>query len=482
MAGLRAGVPLVLVPTSWDKPDIALRMVEAGVAVRVPPRRCTPRGAAGGGRRGARRPALPRERPADRAEARGRARAGRRGGPHRGAGDAACRRPAAPLPAVRGERAPMRARLRRIVCVLGVAGDGAGRAGAGGERAVRRERRPAPARRAADRPARGAAHRPERLRRPEQRLRLVDGALPRADLRRHGPAGRSASRTRRSTSSCGSATATSPTRCPEPPARPTRTTWTCGRRSGSTRRAPGSGGASTGRARTCRTRAHRGKFVARDIAFRGMTVFRDARGRKRLYAGGVTADEYLPELKRKYPPRILSTRDGRHWRATPARDVVVRMPYGVFRPMGFRSLRVWRGRMYVTATPGPDRRRRHLRGQAALEPAARALPADHSEQHGGVRGRALQRRALRRHGRPRTRLRRLPDHPQALAVPHRADRHGRRRPRPSGDVRRLHARLQGPPLRRVQRLVQRGVDTRSRRSSGSTAPAAGRWWPGPAGR
>jgi MGT family glycosyltransferase len=42
MAGLRAGLPLVLVPTSWDKPDIALRMVEADVAVRVPPRRCTP--------------------------------------------------------------------------------------------------------------------------------------------------------------------------------------------------------------------------------------------------------------------------------------------------------------------------------------------------------------------------------------------------------------------------------------------------------
>jgi hypothetical protein len=96
----------------------------------------------------------------------------------------------------------------------------------------------------------------------------------------------------------------------------------------------------------------RGKFVSRDIAFRGMTVFRDARGRKRLYAGGVTADEYLPELKRKYPPRILSTRDGRHWRATPAHDVVVRMPYGIFRPMGFRSLRVWRGRMYMTVTPG----------------------------------------------------------------------------------------------------------------------------------
>jgi hypothetical protein len=95
-----------------------------------------------------------------------------------------------------------------------------------------------------------------------------------------------------------------------------------------------------------------GKLVARDIAIRGMTVFRDARGHARLYAAGVTADEYLPELKRRYPPRILSSRDGRHWRATPARDVVVRVPYGVFRPMGFRSLRVWGGRMYVTATPG----------------------------------------------------------------------------------------------------------------------------------
>ena len=154
-----------------------------------------------------------------------------------------------------------------------------------------------------------------------------------------------------------------------------------------------------------------GKFVARDIAFRGMTVFRDARGRERLYAGGVTADEYLPELKHKYPPRILSSADGRHWRATPARDVVVRVPYGVFRPIGFRSMRVWRGRMYITAHAGPDRRRRHLRGQAALEPAARALSADHPEDHDGVRDRAVQRRALRRHGRPRTRLWRLPDRP-----------------------------------------------------------------------
>lgn len=42
MSALRAGVPLVIVPTTWDKPDIAKRMVHAGVAVTVAPRRCTP--------------------------------------------------------------------------------------------------------------------------------------------------------------------------------------------------------------------------------------------------------------------------------------------------------------------------------------------------------------------------------------------------------------------------------------------------------
>jgi MGT family glycosyltransferase len=42
MAGLTAGVPLVVVPTTWDKPDNAQRVVEAGVGVRLHPRRCTP--------------------------------------------------------------------------------------------------------------------------------------------------------------------------------------------------------------------------------------------------------------------------------------------------------------------------------------------------------------------------------------------------------------------------------------------------------
>jgi MGT family glycosyltransferase len=42
VAALTAGVPLVVVPTTWDKPDNAQRVVETGVGVRLSPRRCTP--------------------------------------------------------------------------------------------------------------------------------------------------------------------------------------------------------------------------------------------------------------------------------------------------------------------------------------------------------------------------------------------------------------------------------------------------------
>ncbi len=42
MAALQCGVPMVVVPTEWDKPDNARRVVEAGVGVRLGPRECTP--------------------------------------------------------------------------------------------------------------------------------------------------------------------------------------------------------------------------------------------------------------------------------------------------------------------------------------------------------------------------------------------------------------------------------------------------------
>ena len=39
---LRAGVPLIIVPTEWDKPDIARRVVETGAGIRLAPGQCTP--------------------------------------------------------------------------------------------------------------------------------------------------------------------------------------------------------------------------------------------------------------------------------------------------------------------------------------------------------------------------------------------------------------------------------------------------------
>jgi len=42
IAALKAGVPLIMVPTFWEKSDNAQRVVEAGVGLRLSPRHCTP--------------------------------------------------------------------------------------------------------------------------------------------------------------------------------------------------------------------------------------------------------------------------------------------------------------------------------------------------------------------------------------------------------------------------------------------------------
>ncbi|HEY2428993.1 MAG TPA: glycosyltransferase [Acidimicrobiales bacterium] len=42
MAALQAGVPQLIVPTHWDKPDNARRVVEAGAGLSLTPRQCTP--------------------------------------------------------------------------------------------------------------------------------------------------------------------------------------------------------------------------------------------------------------------------------------------------------------------------------------------------------------------------------------------------------------------------------------------------------
>ena len=43
LAALSAGVPLIVIPNDWDKPELAQRVVEAGAGLRISPRQCTPR-------------------------------------------------------------------------------------------------------------------------------------------------------------------------------------------------------------------------------------------------------------------------------------------------------------------------------------------------------------------------------------------------------------------------------------------------------
>ena len=95
----------------------------------------------------------------------------------------------------------------------------------------------------------------------------------------------------------------------------------------------------------------RGKFVSRDIAYRGMTVMRDSQGRQALFISGVTADEYIPELAQSHPPRLLRTYDGVHFDDV-AVPLIVHRTGGFVdrRAIGFRGLEVWNNRLYVLAS------------------------------------------------------------------------------------------------------------------------------------
>jgi hypothetical protein len=91
--------------------------------------------------------------------------------------------------------------------------------------------------------------------------------------------------------------------------------------------------------------------VASDIAYRSMVDYQPSGGRQAIYAAGVSADEFIPQLLKTHPPRIMRSYDGVHWEALNLPDVVVHYPFGDKRPMGFRQLLVWKHHLYVTATP-----------------------------------------------------------------------------------------------------------------------------------
>jgi hypothetical protein len=92
--------------------------------------------------------------------------------------------------------------------------------------------------------------------------------------------------------------------------------------------------------------------IARDIGYRGMVVLKEPGRPAALYVAGLTADEFVPELRRRYPPRILRTVDGTHFRPLRGAPGVVRATAGPQRPVGYRAMAVLNGELYVTASGG----------------------------------------------------------------------------------------------------------------------------------
>jgi len=90
----------------------------------------------------------------------------------------------------------------------------------------------------------------------------------------------------------------------------------------------------------------KGRRIARDIGYRGMVVMDGA-----LYVGAMTPNEFIPELGRRQPPRILRSTNGRRFRALKG-PRIIHTPIGARRPVGIRSMTVLDGRMYVTAAGG----------------------------------------------------------------------------------------------------------------------------------
>ena len=92
------------------------------------------------------------------------------------------------------------------------------------------------------------------------------------------------------------------------------------------------------------------KFAARDIGFRGMTVFEEPDGTEALYVAGVTSRMYLPDLPQ---PRILRSTDGINFEPLPLPDLEPLLPLDEDDILvGFRSILGFNGRLFVVATSG----------------------------------------------------------------------------------------------------------------------------------
>lgn len=86
---------------------------------------------------------------------------------------------------------------------------------------------------------------------------------------------------------------------------------------------------------------HPGKFVARDIGYRGMAIFTEPGGTEALYVGGVSAGFVWYGVP---PPRLLRSTDGLHFAPLPQDPGTV---LGDFTGDSFRGLTSYKGRLYV---------------------------------------------------------------------------------------------------------------------------------------
>ena len=84
-----------------------------------------------------------------------------------------------------------------------------------------------------------------------------------------------------------------------------------------------------------------GKFVARDIGFRGMSVFTEADGAEVLYASGVSARFIWPGLP---PPRLLRSTDGLNFEPVPQEAGTV---LGDFTGDSFRGQITFNNKFYI---------------------------------------------------------------------------------------------------------------------------------------
>jgi hypothetical protein len=96
-----------------------------------------------------------------------------------------------------------------------------------------------------------------------------------------------------------------------------------------------------------------GRRIARDIAYRGMSVHRDRHGRQALFVSAVSPNEYVPELARTTPPRLLRTYDGQQFHDIGGQFIVHKTgQFGDHRPIGYRGMQWWRGELYVLVSTG----------------------------------------------------------------------------------------------------------------------------------